>query len=92
MKTNQIMKKTTALLLTAILFFFADFAHAQSKPKREGYVTSKTCTTKAEAYADAASKIPMGAIPSKAGYNGSGDGRTGIGRWSCNLQWIIFSK
>ena len=47
MKTNQIMKKTTALLLTAILFFFADFAHARSKPKREGYVTSKTCTTKA---------------------------------------------
>jgi hypothetical protein len=41
------MKKTTALLLTAILFFFADFAHARSKPKREGYVTSKTCTTKA---------------------------------------------
>ena len=86
------MKKTTALLITAILFFVSDFAHAQSKPKREGYVTSIICTTKAEAYADAASKIPMGAIPSKAGYNGSGDTKTGIGRWSCNLHWIIYSK
>jgi hypothetical protein len=74
------MKKTTALLLTAILFFVADFAHAQSKPRREGYLTSIICTTKADAYADAASKIPMGAIPSKAGYNGSEDAKTGIGR------------
>jgi len=74
------MKKTTALLLTAILFFVADFAHAQSKPRREGYLTSIICTTKADAYADAASKIPMGAIPSKAGYNESEDAKTGIGR------------
>lgn len=81
------MKRNAAVLLTTMLIFLPDFVDAQSK--REGYVTSKTCTTKAEAYADAASKLPMGAIPSKAGYNGSGDLRTGVGRWSCNLQWII---
>jgi hypothetical protein len=86
------MKKTTSLLLSAFLFLAADFAHAQLKTKHEGYVTSKICTTKAEAYAIAVSKIPMGAIPSKAGYNGSGDAKTGIGRWSCNLHWISYSK
>jgi len=91
MKTNQITKKTTALLLTAILFFAANIAYGQSKPMRkEGYVNGKTCSSKAEAYADAASKIPMGAIPSKAGYNGSAV--NGIGRWSCHLQYIIFPK
>lgn len=87
------MRKITTLLLTAFLFSVANFAYGQSKPTRqEGYVNGKTCKTKAEAYADAVSKIPMGAIPSKAGYNGSGDTKTGIGRWSCNLHWIIISK
>ena len=87
------MKKTstTSLLLTAILFFVANFAYGQSKPMRqEGYVNGKTCKTKAEAYADAASKIPNGAVPSTAGYNGSGV--NGIGQWSCQLKYIIFPK
>ena len=59
------MKKTTALLLTAVLLSVANFAYGQSKPMRqEGYVNGKTCKTKAEAYADAVSKIPNGAVPS----------------------------
>jgi len=85
------MKKTSALLLTVILFFVANFAYGQSKPTRqEGYVNGKTCKTKAEAYADAVSKIPNGAVPSTAGYNGSGV--NGIGQWSCHLKYIIFPK
>ena len=52
---------------------------------------SATAPTKAEAFARAMARIPMGAIPVHTGYNGShsasSDGSNYRGRYTCYILW-----